>query len=238
MKKESQVLQLLIGCFSIIGAIFTILGFIVAVLMVFYQQPIYVFLESVLPTPTAAAGVVSAITPATALPPTTTQVPATATPITANEQNPPPGTIVPAGQPITKGRVSLTLEKRFGLDQYDHFGIVFTVENKGDTQIIVSFRPTSFKITDDLGNEYTVYKSYAVNYLGRERAEEALNRVRQAVVDIDEKLTIEPDYQWFYEERTALPFFEPGIDPNARYLIIEVPRLAGMEDVKWRYDLP
>ena len=230
MKKESQVLQLLIGCFSIIGAIFTILGFIVAVLMVFYQQPIYVFLESVLPTPTAAASVV--------LQPTPTQVPATSTPITTNEQTPPPGTIVPAGQPISKGEVSLTLEKRFGLDQYDHFGIVFTVENKGDTQIIVSFRPTSFKITDDLGNEYTVYKSYAVNYLGRERAEEALNRVRQAVVDIDEKLTIEPDYRWSSEERTALPFFEPGIDPNASYLIIEVPRLAGMEDVKWRYDLP
>ena len=189
MKKESQVLQLLIGCFSIIGAIFTILGFIVAVLMVFYQQPIYVFLESVLPTPTVAASVV--------LQPTPTQIPTiptlTPTPIAINEQNPLPGTIVPAGQPITKGRVSLKLEKRFGLDQYDHFGIVFTVENKGDTQIIVSFRPTSFKITDDLGNEYTVYKSDAVNLLGRERAEEALNRVRQAVVDIDEELTIEPD---------------------------------------------
>lgn len=228
MKKESQVLQLLIGCFSIIGAIFTILGFIVAVLMVFYQQPIYVFLESVLPTPTAAASVV--------LQPTPTQVPATSTPITTNEQTPPPGTIVPAGQPISKGGISIILQRSIETSVYctPNFGLSFTIKNSAREQKFISFKPLSFRATDDLGNQY--FPAVCVGY---EQREEHLDNIKQFSIGPGESLVLEANiHSWQYSLTPLyIPFFQGGIPPDAKFLTITIDKFAGMENLMWRYDL-
>ena len=228
MKKESQVLQLLIGCFSIIGAIFTILGFIVAVLMVFYQQPIYVFLESVLPTPTSAASVV--------LQPTPTQIPTTPTPIAVNEQTPPPGTIVSAGQPISKGGISIILRKSIKTSGYctPNFGLSFTIKNSSREQKFISYKPSFFRGTDDLGNQY-----FPAVCAGYGQKEEHLDNIKQFPIEPGESLVLKADISSWHSPMIPLyiPFFQGSIPPDAKFIIITIDKFAGMENLMWRYDL-
>ncbi len=228
MKKESQVLQLLIGCFSIIGAIFTILGFIVAVLMVFYQQPIYVFLESVLPTPTAAASVV--------LQPTPTQIPTTPTPIAANEQTPPSGTTVPAGQPISKSGISIILQKSIKTTTYydsPNFGLSFTIKNSSQEQKFISYKPSLFRVTDDQGNQY-----FPVIAPWDAQKEEYLNNIKQFTIAPGGSYVLESGPFWDEWDRpSTIPFFQGGIPPDAKFIIITIDKFAGMENLMWRYGL-
>lgn len=235
MRKESQALQLLIGCFSIIGAIFTILGFIVAVLMVFYQEPIYVFLEAVLPTPTAAATALQP-TPVIILSPTPAQVPTTPTPTTTNEQIPPPGTIVPAGQPISRGGISIMLQKSLKTSNYyaPNLGLSFTIENASREQKFISHKPSLFRVTDDVGNEY-----FPVIVVGDGQKEEHLNNIKQFPIGASESLVLESDLWVWHDPSNALtiPFFQGGIPPDAKFLIITIDRFAGMENLMWEYDL-
>ena len=236
MRKESRTLNLVIGCFSIIGAIFTILGFIVAVLMIFYQQPIYVFLGAILPTPTAPVGVVLQPTPAITLSLTPTQIPATPTPIATNEQTPPPGTIVPAGHSISKGGISVTLQKSIKTSVYcaPNFGVSFTIKNSTREQRFISYKPASFQATDDLGNQY-----FPAICAGYEQREEHLDNIKQFSIGPGESLILEANiHSWQYPLAPLyIPFFQGSIPPDAEFLIITVDKLAGMENLMWRYDL-
>ena len=236
MRKESRTLNLVIGCFSIIGAIFTILGFIVAVLMIFYQQPIYVFLEAILPTPTAPAGVVLQPTPSFTLPPTPTQAPATPTSIATNEQIPPPGTIVPTGQPISKGGISIILQKSIKTSRYyaPNLGLSFTIKNSSQEQKFISYKPSLFQIADNLGKQY-----FPVIVAGDGQREEHLDNVKQFLIEPRESVILEPNL-WVWHDPSYplyIPFFQAGIPPDAEFLIITIDQFAGMENLMWRYDL-
>ncbi|MBC8252806.1 MAG: hypothetical protein H8E35_02100 [Ardenticatenia bacterium] len=235
MRKESWI-NPLIGCFSIIGVIFTILGFIVAVLTIFYPQPIYIFLEAIFPTLTAPASVVLKPTPVITLSLTPTQVPATPTPITANEQNPPPGTTVPAGQPISKGGISIILRKSIKTSGYctPNFGLSFTIKNSSREQKFISYKPSFFRGTDDLGNQY-----FPAVCAGYGQKEEHLDNIKQFPIEPGESLVLKADISSWHSPMIPLyiPFFQGSIPPDAKFIIITIDKFAGMENLMWRYDL-
>jgi hypothetical protein len=71
------------------------------------------------------------------------------TPATTNEQGPTLGEIVPAGQPIGKDGVSVTLEKKI-LTEPGQFGFYFVIENSTTDQILVRYKPSFVRVTDNL----------------------------------------------------------------------------------------
>jgi DNA-binding CsgD family transcriptional regulator len=147
-------------------------------------------------------------------------------PTAQNVQDPPPGSIIPAGQGYSRGGVTLTLRKQ--IDSSDSaFGFHLLFENQSGEQVVILWKNSFIHVRDDKGTSYSQSTQDQPGW----------NKNKQ--------FTIENGYTFELSTICSNPTF-PGcldsfqgtIDPSVKYLIFTVDQMAGMSNMNWRYDLP
>jgi len=242
LEEKSLVLRIVIVLLTIIGAVATVFSCAIAYMAFVNPQRTEIVLKQLASPSSSTPVVITVIAPTPTPYPTYTPYPvptgtprATQAPAETGGRTPPPGEIVPAGQPISKGAVSVTLEKKIRAEP-GKFGFYFVIENSTTEQIVVRYKPSFIKVADDRGTQYFNHKP--LELVNSDTLQKALDQVKQFTIDPGQAATLDPsDWYWNEGYPTGIPFFEGGIDPNADFLIVSIDKLAGMENLQWRYDL-
>jgi len=142
----------------------------------------------------------------------------------ADQQNPPPGSIIPAGQGYTKKGVVITLMKNISIG-FGEIDITLTIENQTGQQIVVLWRDSFIRLRDDKGKEFN--QQYAGDSFWNENKQFTIASGNTArIVSSNKKST-----------DTAFSSFIAKLDPNTKYILISVDQLLGMTNMNWRYDI-
>jgi hypothetical protein len=150
----------------------------------------------------------------------------TATP-SADQQNPPPGSILRIGQSYKKNNITISSSKSIGME-YGRFSFSIYIENQGNQQIVVLWRNSFVHLRDDKGKEF--HQAY--------ESSSDWNRNKQFTVPNSEIREM-PSKSWagFYNTDDAFDWFVGRLDPNVKYLVLTIDQLAGMTNLNWRYDI-
>ncbi len=239
LEEKSPVLRIMIILLTIIGAVATVFSCVIAYMAFVNPQRTEIVLKQLSSPSTFTPVVITVIAPTATPYPTYTpyagspSIPEATQMPTEKEQNPAPGEIVQAGQAISKAGISVTMGEDIGIDR-DLFGFSFTIKNSRADNYVIRYKSSYFRVTDDLDNQYT----YHIQWGGCGDTEEALDLVKQSLISSKQVLTIEPtSCGWSGVTAETIPFFKGSIDPDAKFLIVTVDKLAGMENLKWRHDL-
>lgn len=236
LEEKSPALRIVIVLLTTIGAVATVFSCVIAYISFVNPQRAEIVLKQLSSPSTSTPVVITVIAPTPTPYPTYTPYPipissskVTQTPTGTDEQSPPPGEIVPAGQTISKAGMSVTMEKDIKVDG-DLFGFSFTIKNSRADDYVIRYRSSQFKVVDDLDGQYALC---ACGY-----SQESLDVVKQFLIGSKQDFVIGPTrYVWSGVTDTSVAFFQGGVNPDATFLIVTIDKLAGMEDLKWRYDL-
>lgn len=146
----------------------------------------------------------------------------TATP-NADEQEPPPGSILRVGETFTKNQVAVTL---LAIDiNSQGVGLRLTIKNNRGEGIPIIWTQSNVHLRDDRGH------SYRQKWQGYDW----FKYINQFTLAPSEQTELN------YESRfiaSTFGYFDGGIDPAAKYLTVTLDRIGGMEDMNWQYELP
>ncbi len=152
--------------------------------------------------------------------PSATAVPAAL----SNVQLPNPGSVIAAGQPFTRGGVTVTARRQLYISGL-FIGVSFDVQNGSSDQIVVRWKPSFLHLEDDRGRVY------------HQRYEDSayFNQVYQFSVAPGASQTISASPQGYFD--TSYAIWEGQIDPKVKYLIFRVDDFAGLSNLSWRFDM-
>ena len=145
----------------------------------------------------------------------------------AEEQNPPAGSIIPAGQAYTKGDIAIRLLKKIGFYE-GGLGFSFEIENAGTEQYIIRWKNSALHLRDDLGREYA--------QSSEER--EIYNKVKAFTLNPGETVKLEAAGSYYDDSAYTFGYFQQTLSYDAKYLLITIDQIAGMSNLNWQYDLP
>lgn len=227
---------------AVIGAIALIIGTVIGAVVGAKSQPIQVFLGSDTPTTVAQSNifglpfpqptytVLPTYTPyPTLTPPRTIVVPKPITVIptlTADQQNPPPGSTILAGQGYARNGISITLRKPIYIEP-DNFALFITIENNSNQLIVVSWRNSFIHAKDDKGKSFRQRNQNASDW----------DQIKQFSIPSGDKRDFNLNCYVCYGDVATFDRFQGVIDPSAKYVILTIDQMAGMTDMNWRYDL-
>ncbi|MGA9351345.1 MAG: hypothetical protein WBW48_21415 [Anaerolineae bacterium] len=238
--------QTIIGCFSIIGVIFTIVGVIIAILALVSPQRIVVVLQHILPEATPVVITVMS-TPAPTLgakpgptltvlqlasTPSPTSFPSTSTPTSMPRptDTPPPtatprsntplGSVLKPGEPWTQDGFSLTLH----LNEIEPDFLSFNVfgENQTGQEILVKIQPQNFIAINSLGQHG------GLDWMETER--------RGGIANFGTKKLAAGE---------SIVILSPGLfhgldlgNPKVEYVTISIHDLSRVSKASWRIEIP
>jgi hypothetical protein len=175
------------------------------------------------PRPQATYTVLPTYTPyPTFTPPRTVMAPKSITVIptaSVDRQDPPPGSVIPAGQMYSRNNVRIKL-----LDTIDaNMTTIYprlAIENRGERDVTVLWSDSLIHVKDDKGNTFRLgWGSIDTQF--------SLSGGKSSLINA-------PGCNLCCGQCFS---FAGAIDPAAKYLIITVDRLVGMTNMNWRYDL-
>ena len=183
-------------------------------------QPTYTLLPTYTPYPTfTPARTVLAPKPITVIPTLST-----------DQQNPPPGSIIPAGEGYTLNGVTVTILKPFCFGS-DNFGIQALIENNSSAQILVRWKDSYIHARDDKGKLFRQIDQNASDW----------DQLKQFAISGGDKHTIRnyctANMNYDYWVVDIFDRFQGKIDSSAKYLVVAIDQMAGMTNMSWRYDL-
>lgn len=163
------------------------------------------------------------VPPAPTRPPTQSLPAATAT--QSDQQQPPPGKILPAGEGFTKGGTTITFGKSITIgDNYISFSIF--VENQTGRQLPILYRNSFMHLRDDTGRTYGSYFQSKSDW----------NDTKQFIIPSGQKQEMDSAYSW-YSLVGRFDCFAVKLDPSVKYLVFTLDQLAGMSNMNWKYDI-
>jgi len=167
----------------------------------------------------------------------------TPTPTVNPNQQPPPGTVLFAGQGVTKRDLNLkigeleTVDEGYTRDTFfsttvPYFGFFFYATNHGQERLLLRYDPAAVHISDDVG---TVYKHQALDveqyWIEPGATKEFGPRWEEAYMCKHQGNIIDGCLMG----RNSL--FRGPINPRAKSLFITIDYLEDMKNITWRYDL-
>ncbi|MFQ6058457.1 MAG: hypothetical protein ACE5MB_06240 [Anaerolineae bacterium] len=151
--------------------------------------------------------------------------------LSAEEQNPPPGSIIPAGEAYTKGGITIRLLKKM---QYgdDNLSFTFEIENGSKEQYLIRWKNSAIHLRDDVGKQYLQYG---------EEEEKIYDKVKAFTLDPGKSTQLRSSAEGYWYRYPAVDRFGAFKGPlsyDAKYLLITIDQIVGMSNLNWRYDLP
>ncbi|MBM3129732.1 MAG: hypothetical protein FJ009_14040 [Chloroflexi bacterium] len=146
-----------------------------------------------------------------------------------DQQNPPPGSIILAGQGYTRNGITITLRKSITIDVNKYFGFDIIIENRSGQQLVVLWKNSFIHLRDDKGKVY----------FQRNQNESDWDRNKQFVIPNGETQQLSgqrfnrDSYTW----DSTLDYFNGTIDSATKYFIFTIDMLVGMTNMGWRYDI-
>jgi len=147
-----------------------------------------------------------------------------------DEQIPPPGSVLLAGQAFNKGGITVWAHEELDIHRApggvanELVGIAFSIANSSGRQYVIRWKNSYLHLRDNAGREYEQYGNT-----------EYFQQVKQFVLRPGTTVTIsyycdscETDYGSFYAILT----------PDVEFLIFTIDEIAGLSNLSWRYDLP
>jgi len=141
----------------------------------------------------------------------------------SSQQNPPPGSIIPAGQGFTKNGVTITLRSPLEVDRssFKNSGVI---ENNSNEQIVVRWKNSFVHAVDDKGKTYRQSNETSSDW----------DNLKQFSISSGSKTVIG---SVIYSRVDEFDTFQGVFDPSVKYVIIKIDQLAGMTNMNWRYDI-
>ncbi len=143
---------------------------------------------------------------------------------TADEQDPPPGSILDLGKGFTKRGIEVTVRPpiEFGANEFK-FNIL--IKNNSSDQILVRWKNSSIHAKDDTGK---IYHQNNEN-------QSFWSETKQFAIPSGGKQEI----VWCCSPAAPdrLDFFVGRIEPSVMSLIITIDELVGMRNMNWQYDI-
>lgn len=151
-----------------------------------------------------------------------------ASPTVADQQNPPPGSEIPAGQGYTKNGVTVTFDKKIDIADDNDIALRFTIKNSRTEQLVIRWRNSYLHLQDDQGRIFPQNSQDATDW----------DDIKQFTIDGGRSADVLASHCCtYYNQQTRQDFFHGEIDPNAKYLIFTIDQIAGMQNLTWRLDL-
>lgn len=140
----------------------------------------------------------------------------------ADQQNPPPGSILQVGQNYSKDGIVVGLKK--SLDLYgSSFAPRITILNQSGQQLIIRWKNSYIHAKDDKNRIYSPENQSASDW----------DTVQQASMPDGETYETNPYQPWSFHKG----LFRGPIDSTAKYIVVSIDQLAGMTNMSWRFDL-
>lgn len=224
-KKVEFTFNTLVGCFGILGALFAAAAILV---MFVAPAPVIQVIQNLADIPTVTPVVITLPPPSpypTYTPlPTYTSIPQRPSP-TATGTPDPTESALRIGEVWIGEKVDIVVKTPIHLEEYFRNSWAFPIElrNKLEEELVVTYDASSFHARDDLWNEYPL-------------SDWTRQTEGSFVLKGHETVTLIPDIYAYKNKQ--IPLFQGPIDPKAKYLLITIERLAGEENLIWRYDLP
>lgn len=147
------------------------------------------------------------------------------TPTPSDQQIPPPGSIIAAGESYSRKGVTITLRKKLAITScYFDFNLLdidFEIQNQTGQPLFALFKSSYFHLRDDKRKEYRPN-----NY-----GDKSFDSNRQLTIPVDEPYTFSAACHG------AISSFNGPIDASAKYLVITVDQLLGLSNMNWKYEL-
>jgi len=193
------------------------------------------------PTPTATP--VPPTMTATPVPPTMTATPPPATPTSipstptahAEVRKTAPGCHISAGQGDVLGGVTVEIKQGLNIVTSGDTKLCApreVLENRSGHQIVVVWQNSFVHVQDDRGKKYLQWRRNDTNF----------DKIKQFALSDGSTQLIDGYIGGIFSpgptSDTNFAYFEGGIDPSAKYLVITIDKMVGMRTLTWRFDLP
>ncbi len=178
--------------------------------------------------PTSAPGT-SAYTPSPTPAPVyaspRTSTPISVAPTASDTQNPAPGTIIPAGQAFARAGVTVVASRDLNI-LWGQAGPRVKIYNGSGGPIVVRWQPSALHLVDDTSTEYHQLYEDTAGY----------HQVFQFSMPAGATQMLTASGTGFFDN--AYAYFKGPIAMKAKYVILRIDQIAGLSDLRWRYDLP
>lgn len=179
-------------------------------------QPTYTVLPTYTPYPTLTPPItIVAPKPITVIPT-----------LRGDQQNPPPGSVILAGQGFTENSISVTARNPLYVES-DNFTFFITIQNNSNELIVVSWRNSYIHAKDDTGKSFRQRNQNASDW----------DQIKQFSIPSGDKREFNLNCYLCYGSVDTIDRFQGVIDPSAKYLVFTIDQMAGMTDMNWRYDI-